>query len=92
MANGEPRRLWTTSRWRASTELGRSLTRCSRTPAESCPRADLPPEVTGRPDTPELRSETLVTLVEMQPKRFAKQLFDSMRGACDGRTRQGGAG
>ncbi len=37
------------------------------------------------------RTETLVTLAEMQPKQFAVQLLDSMRGSCDGRAHQGGA-
>ncbi|MGH7721246.1 MAG: Lrp/AsnC family transcriptional regulator [Candidatus Dormibacteria bacterium] len=37
------------------------------------------------------RTETLVTLAEMQPKRFAIQLLDSMRAGCDTRVRQGGA-
>ncbi len=37
------------------------------------------------------RTETLVTLAEMQPKRFAIQLLDSMRGTLDGAAQQGGA-
>jgi Lrp/AsnC family leucine-responsive transcriptional regulator len=37
------------------------------------------------------RTETLVTLAEMQPKQFAVQLLDSMRGAFDSRAHQGGA-
>jgi Lrp/AsnC family transcriptional regulator, leucine-responsive regulatory protein len=37
------------------------------------------------------RTETLVTLAEMQPKRFAIQLLESMRGAPDNRAQQGGA-
>ncbi len=37
------------------------------------------------------RTETLVTLAEMQPKHFATQLLDSMRGSFDNRAQQGGA-
>jgi DNA-binding Lrp family transcriptional regulator len=37
------------------------------------------------------RTETLVTLAEMQPKHFAIQLLESMRGALEGRAQQGGA-
>ncbi|HEX4755285.1 MAG TPA: Lrp/AsnC family transcriptional regulator [Candidatus Dormibacteraeota bacterium] len=37
------------------------------------------------------RTETLVTLAEMHPKRFAIQLLDSMRGQLDGPAHQGGA-
>jgi DNA-binding Lrp family transcriptional regulator len=37
------------------------------------------------------RTETLVTLAEMRPKRFAIQLLDSMRGALEGPAHQGGA-
>ncbi|MDQ2959526.1 MAG: Lrp/AsnC family transcriptional regulator [Candidatus Dormibacteraeota bacterium] len=37
------------------------------------------------------RTETLVTLAEMQPKQFAVQLLESMRGALDTRVHQGGA-
>ncbi len=37
------------------------------------------------------RTETLVTLAEMQPKAFAPQLLDSMLGAFDSRAHQGGA-
>jgi Lrp/AsnC family leucine-responsive transcriptional regulator len=37
------------------------------------------------------RTETLVTLAEMQSKQFAVQLLDSMRGAHDVRAHQGGA-
>ncbi len=36
------------------------------------------------------RTETLVTLAEMQPKQFAVRLLDSMRGAQDARAHQGG--
>ncbi len=36
------------------------------------------------------RTETLVTLAEMQPKQFARQLLDSMRGAFESRAQQGG--
>jgi Lrp/AsnC family transcriptional regulator, leucine-responsive regulatory protein len=37
------------------------------------------------------RTETLLTLAEMQPKRFATQLIDSMRAALDGQANHGGA-
>jgi Lrp/AsnC family leucine-responsive transcriptional regulator len=37
------------------------------------------------------RTETLVTLAEMQPKQFAVQLLESMRGTVDSRLHQGGA-
>lgn len=37
------------------------------------------------------RTETLVTLAEMEPKQFAVQLIDSMRVAVEGRTHPGGA-
>ena len=36
------------------------------------------------------RTETLLTLAEMQPKSFATQLIDSMRAAVDARAQQGG--
>jgi DNA-binding Lrp family transcriptional regulator len=36
------------------------------------------------------RTETLVTLAEMQPKHFAIQLLDSMRSELEGRAQQGG--
>ena len=37
------------------------------------------------------RTETLVTLAEMQPKQFAVRLLESMRGAYDARAHHGGA-
>jgi DNA-binding Lrp family transcriptional regulator len=37
------------------------------------------------------RTETLLTLAEMQPKSFATQLIDSMRSALDTHTLHGGA-
>ncbi len=36
------------------------------------------------------RTETLVTLAEMQPKNFTIQLLESVRGAIDTRAQQGG--
>jgi hypothetical protein len=36
------------------------------------------------------RTETLLTLAEMQPKRFATQLIESMRAALDGQANHGG--
>jgi Lrp/AsnC family transcriptional regulator for asnA, asnC and gidA len=36
------------------------------------------------------RTETLLTLAEMKPKRFATQLIESMRAALDGQANHGG--